>query len=159
MKLYHGSSVEVAAPKVSHARKNLDFGRGFYLTSFQSQAERWAKRKAVRYGGEPIVNIYELSEDLSQFKTLHFKDNDKEWVEFVCDGRRGGQEYADYDIIIGAVANDKVYAAVDMYFKGLWDIDATLKALKFYELNDQICLVSQRAIDELLVFVGSYEVR
>lgn len=159
MKLYHGSDTEVNAPIASYARVNLDFGLGFYLTSFQSQAERWAKRKAVRFGGKPIVNIYELSDNLDHYKVLCFENNDKEWVEFVCECRCGGQGYKDYDIIIGGVANDKVYAAVDMYFKGLWDIDATLKTLKFYELNDQACLVSQKAIDDLLVFVSSYEVK
>lgn len=31
-------------PDVQRSRKNLDFGPGFYLTSFREQAERWALR-------------------------------------------------------------------------------------------------------------------
>ena len=67
-------------------------------------------------------------------------------------------EYRQYDIIHGGVADDKVYRAVDMYFRGYWDIDETLEALKFYEKNDQWCFVSQKAITALLTFAGSYQV-
>ena len=29
------------------SKKYLDFGKGFYVTTFQSQAEKWAKRKCL----------------------------------------------------------------------------------------------------------------
>ena len=67
--------------------------------------------------------------------------------------------YKGYDLIIGGVADDKVYEAVSMYFKGLWDMETTLDALRFYEVNDQYCFVTQKAIDETLAFVASHEVR
>ena len=57
------------------------------------------------------------------------------------------------------MAADKVYDAVSMYFKGLWDMETTLDALRFYEVNDQYCFVTQKAIDETLAFVASHEVR
>ena len=44
MKLYHGSTVIVEKPLVSYGRDNLDFGKGFYTTSMQSQAEKWVQR-------------------------------------------------------------------------------------------------------------------
>ena len=36
--LYHGSTVVVEKPIVSIARKDLDFGPGFYLTNLYDQA-------------------------------------------------------------------------------------------------------------------------
>lgn len=33
MILYHGSNIAVEKPNLSKARRNLDFGRGFYVTS------------------------------------------------------------------------------------------------------------------------------
>ena len=33
MKLYHGSNVEVAEPRLMSGVRALDFGRAFYLTS------------------------------------------------------------------------------------------------------------------------------
>lgn len=32
MILYHGSSLAVPHPDLTHSRRNLDFGRGFYTT-------------------------------------------------------------------------------------------------------------------------------
>ena len=44
MKLYHSSNVIVESPDTNHSRNYLDFGRGFYLTSFHDQAVRYAQR-------------------------------------------------------------------------------------------------------------------
>lgn len=158
MMLYHGSTVEVARPDPRRSRKNLDFGQGFYLTSYKEQAERWAKRKAAFEGAQAVVSAYDFANDLSGFKVLRFGESDADWVEFVCDCRRGGDSYLGYDVIVGCVADDKVYEAVNMYFRGLWSMEATLDALRFYDKNDQYCFTSQAAIDALLVFEGSYEV-
>jgi hypothetical protein len=148
----------VDKPDVTFSRQNLDFGRGFYVTSYQAQAERWAKRKALRNGSLPIISVYELDENYGDFQVLRFAEDDEAWVEFVCACRRGEDTYLQYDIIIGSVANDKVYAAVDMYYRGVWDIERTLAELKYYEMNDQICIINQNFIDENLSFVDSYEV-
>ena len=159
MKLYHGSSVIVSEPRIGFSRANLDFGQGFYATSIRSQAERWARRKAFMDGSDTaIVSEFELR-DTCSLKTLKFKEADGRWVDFVCQCRRGGTQYKSYDLIIGGVADDKVYEAVNMYFKGLWDMETTLNALRFYEVNDQYCFVTQQAIDQALTFVTSYEVR
>ena len=159
MRLFHGSSIVVSEPRIGFSRANLDFGRGFYATSIRSQAERWAQRKTLMEGsGAAIVSEFELC-DSTSLKTLEFKEANEDWVDFVCHCRRGGTQYKDYDLIVGGVANDKVYEAVNMYFKGLWDMETTLDALRFYEVNDQYCFVTQKAIDEALSFVASYEVR
>ena len=44
MKLYHGSTEIIKNPIVSYGRENLDFGKGFYTTSIQKQAETWVAR-------------------------------------------------------------------------------------------------------------------
>jgi hypothetical protein len=43
MKLYHGSNMEVAHPRIRKKLRALDFGAGFYLTSSKKQAEKWAR--------------------------------------------------------------------------------------------------------------------
>jgi hypothetical protein len=68
MKVYHGSSLIVDKPDVTFSRQNLDFGRGFYVTSYQVQAERWAKRKALRTESSPIISVYELDENYDGFQ-------------------------------------------------------------------------------------------
>lgn len=36
MKVFHGSTTTVDAPSVSFGRDNLDFGKGFYVTTLQN---------------------------------------------------------------------------------------------------------------------------
>ena len=158
MRLYHGSTLSIPRPDVVHSRDNLDFGRGFYLTSYREQAQRWARRKAAIERRQAIVNVYEFSCDLTGIRVLEFSENDEDWVEFVCECRRGRNLSDGYDLVIGGVADDKVYEAVNMYFKGFWDMQTTLSALRFYGRNDQYCFVTQGALDRLVSFVDSYEV-
>jgi len=48
MIVYHGTTQSLRAPDVLHSKKYLDFGEGFYVTTFKEQAEKWALRKAIR---------------------------------------------------------------------------------------------------------------
>ena len=159
MRLYHGSTVEIPRPDVAHSRGNLDFGRGFYLTSLREQAERWALRKASLEHRRAIVSVYELADGLDGVNVLRFPENDERWVEFVCACRKGQVPAPGADVIIGGVADDRVYEAVNMYFRGYWDMQTTLDALRYYRRNDQYCFATQRAIEKLLTFVEAYEVR
>lgn len=156
MRLYHGSDVTIEKPDAIRSRKNLDFGSGFYATSYPKQAERWALRRSLRSHGKALVNVYEFDET-ANLHILRFNENDAEWVRFVCNCRRGGQPPLGTDLIIGGVADDKVYAAIDMYMRELWDMERTLQALAFYERNDQYCFLTPRSIAALR-YVETYEV-
>ena len=48
MIVYHGSTEIIKYPDVVHSKKYLDFGRGFYITTFENQAKKWAVRKGMR---------------------------------------------------------------------------------------------------------------
>ena len=63
-----------------------------------------------------------------------------------------------YDLIIGKVANDKVFRVVDMYHSGIWDRERALREIKAYPNYDQIAFISQKAIDKLLEFDSCWEV-
>ena len=64
MLVYHGSTDVIEKPDVQHSKRYLDFGKGFYLTTFEAQAKKWAVRKGLRKETTAIVNVYELKEDL-----------------------------------------------------------------------------------------------
>lgn len=55
MIVYHGTTEVIKNPDIAHSKKYLDFGKGFYLTSYKSQAEKWALRKSLLY----ILHSYE----------------------------------------------------------------------------------------------------
>ena len=84
MIVYHGSTEIIKNPDVVHSKKYLDFGRGFYITTFENQAKKWAVRKGMRQEKAAIVNVYELSEEWDDFKVLSFeKENEKYELEFL----------------------------------------------------------------------------
>ena len=56
MRVYHGTIEIIEKPDVIHSKKYLDFGKGFYLTSFENQARKWAARSwflrtEIRFSG------------------------------------------------------------------------------------------------------------
>lgn len=159
MIVYHGSTVVVKHPDILHSYRWLDFGKGFYTTTVKEQAERWARRKAdILNSKHAIVNIYQMNDDANGLTVKTFDDDLMEWIDFVCQCRDGGHEYQKYDVIIGKVANDKVYRVVDMYHTGIWDKARALQEIKVYPTYDQIAFVTQKAIDRLLLFKSSVEV-
>lgn len=88
MIVYHGSTEIIKNPDVVHSKKYLDFGRGFYITTFENQAKKWAVRKGMRQKKTAIVNVYELSEEWSGFRVLSFEKENEKWLDFVCACRK-----------------------------------------------------------------------
>ena len=159
MIVYHGSTIKIDKPDVDHSKRFLDFGAGFYTTADRSQAENWAIRKAVRQNGVPHVNVYYLSDDLSSYNSLLFDNENGAWFDFIAKCRKGDDLYKDYDYISGSVADDDVFATVDMYVRGIWDENRALSEIRYYKTSHQICLISQKLIDNELKFDSFYEVK
>jgi len=158
MIVYHGSNVIVQKPIVTFSKRFLDFGVGFYITVDKKQAEKWAKRKAVRFKGKPIVNVYNLSNDLAGYKGLVFDKADGLWLNFIVRCRKGNDDYKQYDYISGSVANDDVFVTVDLYVRGIWNEARALSQIKYYETSHQICIINQELINNELIFYDYYEV-
>ena len=159
MIVYHGSSQIVEHPDVLHSYRALDFGKGFYVTSIREQAVHWAKRKAdIAGSSHAVLNQYHLNETMDGLRVKTFPEDMNEWIDFVCNCRDGKEVYLEYDIIIGKVANDKVFRVVDMYHSGIWDRARALQEIKVYPHYDQIMFVTQASIDQLLRFEGYEEI-
>lgn len=159
MIVYHGTTQTIEHPDVTYSKRYLDFGMGFYLTSYEEQAKKWAARKGLRQGKTAIVNVYEMKENLGNYRVLSFDKENEQWLDFVCACRKGEEINRSYDIIIGSVADDDVFKTVDMYFRGLWNKEKVLNELRYYKMNDQICIVNQETLNKVLEFKKSYEVR
>jgi len=158
MMLYHGSNREVAAVDLSRCKPYKDFGRGFYLTTMEEQAELMAKRTARIFGGFPVVTAFTfdgsaLSKHDLSVKTYY--EPTAEWALFVLNNRnRNFRDHADlnsnqdnkYDIVIGPVANDDIALLFRTFTNGYIDIDALVKGMKYRKLNDQYSFHTDRAI-------------
>lgn len=112
MILYHGSIEQVKKPEIRRTNRALDYGSGFYTTTSERQATLWMKRKLGQKSGTGYVNVYELDETYrTQLDVLHFTSPTEQWLDFVMANRMDKDFEHHHDIVIGPVANDRVYAA------------------------------------------------
>ena len=71
---------------------------------------------------------------------------------------RSGKDTTDHDIVIGGVANDKVFNTVELYYENLIDKSEAIKRLRYEKPNFQVCFRSQKIIDQYLTFERSDKV-
>jgi hypothetical protein len=154
MILYHGSHKAVEKPNLSFSRDNTDFGKGFYTTTNKAQVEKWAGRFKRRFG-YGTISLYEVDETIlrKNVSVLEFETYSIEWLEFIAKCRQG-EMAGDYDLVIGGVANDDVFATLGLYFRGYIEKEEAIKRLRFEKPNIQYCFRSQEVIDKYLKFTG-----
>ena len=155
MKLYHSSTVKVENPDLDHSRDYLDFGKGFYLTSLREQAVLYAERFLLR-GRPAVMNVYDIKDEFGCMKVKVFETYDEEWLDFVLACRQG-KDTSDYDLVIGGIANDKIFKTIDLYFTGDITKDEALKRLKYEKPNNQYCCRTLSALN-LLSFHSSEDI-
>ena len=152
MLLYHGSNVAVKEPRLLQQTRGLDFGAGFYLTTKEDQAREFTsvvinRRKT----GTPTISVYEY-DAIAGDKTLDiltFQEPNADWLLFVRDNRLKTYTGTQYDVVIGPVANDRVFPTIQALVIGQFSIEAALVELKPYKLFDQYCFASEKALSML----------
>lgn len=149
MTVYHGGYMTVEKPEIRVERNTKDFGNGFYCTVIKEQAQRWARRYDKK-----IVSIYDV-----QFRQnlcmKEFKDMSDEWLDFIIACRSG--ESHDYDIVIGAMADDQIYNYVSDYMDGTITREQFWVLAKFKYPTHQITFCTETAL-ECLTYRGYEEV-
>ncbi|ROT18781.1 DUF3990 domain-containing protein [Muribaculaceae bacterium Isolate-113 (HZI)] len=158
--LFHGGSHIITNPEIREPERTLDFGKGFYLTTSKEQAERWVKNRLLTPDAEGYVNTYrfDFSSVSVQLNVKIFESADEEWVDFVLANRMIDGFTHDFDIVIGPVADDKVYTQFSLFEQGVISKDTLIRELKTYRLADQYLFHTKRALPHLK-FVSHYVVR
>ena len=149
MTVYHGSYTSVSIPMIITGRNTKDFGPGFYCTVIREQAERWAKRYNT-----PMVNTYTVRMN-TELNIMEFKNMTEEWLDFIINCRHGISH--NYDIVIGAMANDQIYNYIADYIDGIITREQFWSMAKFKYPTHQINFCSTEAL-KCLEFVSSEEV-
>lgn len=156
MIVYHGSYCEIKRPNIKFSRDALDFGKGFYVTTIKEHAINWAAKFKLR-GKTSYINIYNL--DLEKIKEKYrikeYLTYSTEWLDFILECRSGSDIYLENDIIIGGIADDRVYNTIELFEDNLIDKKEALKRLRYYKPNNQICIVNQEIIDNYLNYEES----
>lgn len=151
-KLYHGTNKEFETIDLSFAKGFKDFGKGFYLTSSFSQAQKWAQKKGNR---EEKAYIYCYDVKITKntdVKILELLSYDKEWVDFIAKSRMDGYE-TDYDIIYDRIADNQyqdISEALMKYADNEITVDEVIEKIKWSNPKaDQFCFKSQKALEYL----------
>lgn len=151
MLLYHGSNIAVQSPKIIISNRTLDFGFGFYTTSSEMQAQKWAiSQTRRRRTGRPTVTIYKYDENYSKDITVQrFEYANDKWLDFVTQNRKGIYNGIKNDIVIGPVANDNTMSVISDYMAGAIDKTTALILLKPQKLADQYVFLSWKGLENL----------
>ncbi len=151
MIIYHGSKEIVREPEIRIEKYNKDFYFGFYCTSIEKQAERWA----ARYDGTGFVNLYKYVPD-NTLNIKIFPEMTEEWLDFIVACRTGHAH--DYDIVEGPMADDTIFNYVQNYVDGKITREAFWGLAKFKKPTHQISFHTEAAL-KALQFISEKEVK
>lgn len=136
--IYHGSYCKIENPEIKNGKYTKDFGEGFYCTVLKEQTIKWAKKFET-----PMINIYEYNEDLS-LNIKEFNILSEEWLDFIISSRNGKKH--DYDIVIGAMADDQIYNYITDLMDGIITREAFWELAKFRYPTHQIAFCTSKAL-------------
>lgn len=155
MILYHGTNMDFQSIDLNQSQRGKDFGRGFYLSESEAQAEEMAKFKVQLFGGQSIVQSYEFDEahlNNGTLRFLRFDDYSKDWATFILANRqnKNPDNIHDYDIVYGPIANDKVGAQIRNFMEQNINMDTFLERLKYMKgITFQYFFGTEKAIQML----------
>ena len=156
MILYHGSKSGIQGKIKPASRDRCDSGAGFYMGTDPLQP------LTLICDYEQSV-FYILLVDLHSLKTLDVPA-DIEWAMLVAyhrgrmEAARGTkffQKYQDldkgYDMVIGSIANDRMFYVLDSFFEGTITDTALVKSLSALKLGRQYVAITQKACDAVKI--------
>lgn len=150
MELYHGSYMAIPSPEIVKGKFTKDFGEGFYCTELKKQAVKWAKRYDT-----PIVNIYDYQSN-EALNILQFESMTDEWLDFIVACRSGKPH--NYDIVIGAMADDQIYNYVADFMNGVLTREQFWVLAKFKYPTHQINFCTSEAL-KCITYKGYEEIK
>jgi hypothetical protein len=130
----------------------MDFGRGFYMSSEFDRAVSFAQRKVDISGGFPVVYAYILDDSaLDGYRVKRFDEANEEWFDYVVANRTGIGASDEWDMVIGATADERVRNIINMYVADpeVFDKNALIKRLRPDRFPSQYVIKTKRLIDEL----------
>ncbi len=152
--VYHGSKKGIAGKIEPISRESCDFGKGFYLGTDPAQP-----LTLICDDDKPI--LYTMKLDLTGLKVLKVEMN-LEWAMLIAyyrgymDEVTGSEIYkkyerlADgYDVILGYIANDRMYRVMKSFFEKEITDAALIHSLSALDLGRQYVCKTAKACDQL----------
>ena len=154
--LYHGSKSGIVGRIEPKSRSQCDFGKGFYMGTDPVQG-------LTLICDYDLSKFYIVSVDLSGLNTVEVPAN-IEWAMLVAYHRgkmesvKGTSFYEKYrkmsarqDMVIGSIANDRMFYVIDNFFVGNITDAALVGSLSALQLGKQYVAVSQKGCDAVRI--------
>ncbi|MDO5423480.1 MAG: DUF3990 domain-containing protein [Eubacteriales bacterium] len=154
--LYHGSKSGICGAIAPISRAHCDFGKGFYMGTDRMQP-------LTLICNYPSAKIYTLSAELSNLKLLDVEVG-LDWAMFVA-YHRGKMESAKdtqiyrriadlskgCDMVIGYIANDRMFVVLDRFFRGEITDQALIHSLSALKLGKQYVARTEKACKNIKI--------
>ena len=148
--LYHGSKSGIEGDIAPKSRRQCDFGAGFYMGTDPAQV----LTLVCDFDGS---KFYIVSVDMNGLNVLDVPA-DLDWAMIIAyhrgrmDKIRGTAFYdkyenmaADKDLVVGSIADDRMFYVIDNFFLGNITDAALINSLSALELGKQFVAVSDKA--------------
>lgn len=165
--LYHGSKSGIKGDIAPISRNYCDFGRGFYMWTERTQP-------LTLICNYPEARLYTVQADLSGLKVLDIEVG-LDWALLVAFNRgkmdcvKGTAIYKRFekmtdgcDMIIGYIANDRMFVVIDRFFNGDITDTALINSLSALKLGKQYAALTEKACRQVKIIdeqILSYEDR
>lgn len=154
--LYHGSKAGITGPICPNSRDRCDFGRGFYMDTDRTQP-------LTLICNYPQAKLYTVRANLAGLKILDVEVG-IDWALLVA-FHRGKMEsskntaiYHRYetmadgcDMIIGYIANDRMFVVLDRFFNGEITDTALINSLSALKPGKQVVALTEKACKQITV--------
>ena len=154
--LYHGSKNGITGDIEPISRELCDFGKGFYMGTEQTQP-------LTLICNFPNAKLYKVKADLTGLRILDVEVG-VDWALLIA-YHRGKmesvkssdiyQKYAemakDCDMIIGYIANDRMFVVLDRFFSGEITDMALVNSLSALKLGKQYVALTQKACRQIKI--------
>ena len=154
--LYHGSKAGIRGVIAPISRDRCDFGKGFYMGTDRMQP-------LTLICNYPKAKIYTLSVDLSELKILDVEVG-IDWALLVAYNRgkldsvrstnifnRFAELSKGCDMIIGYIANDRMFVVLDRFFNGEITDLALIHSLSALKLGKQYAALTEKACRKIKI--------
>lgn len=154
--LYHGSKSGIRGTIAPISRNHCDFGKGFYMGTNYTQL-------LTLICNYPKAKLYTLRVNLTNLKILNI-DINLDWALLIAYNRGKMEAVKDsklykrfknlsknYDMIIGYIANDRMFVVLDRFFNGEITDLALINSLSALKLGKQYVALTQKACSQIKI--------
>lgn len=154
--LYHGSKAGIEGAIEPKSRKQCDFGKGFYMGTDSGQAlslicdYEKSKFYIVSIGTDELAHM-EVPTDIDWAMLVAYHRGKMEKIIGTSFYNKYRDMTADKDLIVGNIANDRMFFVIDNFFVGNVTDAALINSLSALQLGKQYVAVSQKGCDAVRI--------